>query len=498
MLDPSRMTAKGYGEYKLVNQCSNGVQCTDEQHQANRRTEFKITSVGDQHMGLFKPLASFESGEVIELYKFDDDFYMECEYYYPDVVEETGIGIETFCNIPVVNATVFVLNTQTNKVDILKTDVTGRYETMVDAGGSYIVKAKKDGYLGDCLLTGLGEESALARDLVLEKYEVEMVFELENIYYDLDKWYIRPDAEPALDDLVRIMRENMITIELGAHTDSRGSDQYNMELSQKRAESAVRYIILKGIDPSRISAKGYGETILVNHCENDVSCTDGEHQMNRRTEFKITGIEKREDGTNESLEKYIVGDEYDKFQFDPDFFSNCLFSEPIAFGDNINNDRFEVNEEVAVIEEEVVTTEVMNFETGDDNSPEKTGTKSIVDIEETPDGEAEIEVIIVKPVNEEKDETAIVENNQPEPASSSAPILGYYTVQIAAGDINLSKFSNVEDPMKCTGTDGIYRIITGQFKSKSEANQYLNHIKTLGYTDAWPVMIDKNRVNCVK
>ncbi|RZK16223.1 MAG: OmpA family protein, partial [Pedobacter sp.] len=71
------------------------------------------------------------------------------------------------------------------------------------------------------------------------------------------------------------------------HTDSRGKDAYNLTLSQKRAESAVQYIISRGVNKNRITAKGYGETQLLNKCANNVSCSDAEHQLNRRTEFKI-------------------------------------------------------------------------------------------------------------------------------------------------------------------------------------------------------------------
>ncbi len=85
------------------------------------------------------------------------------------------------------------------------------------------------------------------------------------------------------------MKENpTIWIELGSHTDSRGNDQYNQSLSQRRANAAVQYIIGKGIDKSRITAKGYGESRLVNGCSNGVSCSVADHQLNRRTEFTIT------------------------------------------------------------------------------------------------------------------------------------------------------------------------------------------------------------------
>ncbi len=79
----------------------------------------------------------------------------------------------------------------------------------------------------------------------------------------------------------------VLQIELGSHTDSRGNDEYNLKLSQSRANSAVNYIVGKGIGKERITAKGYGETKLINSGANNVKCSDEEHQLNRRTEFKI-------------------------------------------------------------------------------------------------------------------------------------------------------------------------------------------------------------------
>ena len=84
------------------------------------------------------------------------------------------------------------------------------------------------------------------------------------------------------------MKDNpTLVVEFGAHTDSRGPDEWNMELSIKRAEEVVRYIVNKGIDYNRIYGKGYGETMPLNHCVNDVECTDVEHIVNRRTEFLV-------------------------------------------------------------------------------------------------------------------------------------------------------------------------------------------------------------------
>ena len=127
--------------------------------------------------------------------------------------------------------------------------------------------------------------------IAMKKIKLNDSFKLENIRYDLNKWIIRPDAAKELDNLVQILRDNPgIVVELGSHTDTRASDDYNLNLSQKRAESAVEYIIKKGkIPPNRITAKGYGETKLLNKCDDGVACSEIEHAMNRRTEIRITG-----------------------------------------------------------------------------------------------------------------------------------------------------------------------------------------------------------------
>ena len=84
---------------------------------------------------------------------------------------------------------------------------------------------------------------------------------IENIFYDFNKATLRPESQKALDELVQLLNENPnVTIELSAHTDSRGSDAYNEQLSQRRAESVVAYLIAHGIAADRLTPKGYGET----------------------------------------------------------------------------------------------------------------------------------------------------------------------------------------------------------------------------------------------
>jgi outer membrane protein OmpA-like peptidoglycan-associated protein len=97
-----------------------------------------------------------------------------------------------------------------------------------------------------------------------------------------------------------------IKVELGSHTDARGADDYNLNLSDQRAKSAVEYLTsTQGIDFERISHKGYGETNLINRCGNGVTCTETEHQLNRRTEIKITGLTNSDPLWNKSLKQII-------------------------------------------------------------------------------------------------------------------------------------------------------------------------------------------------
>lgn len=135
------------------------------------------------------------------------------------------------------------------------------------------------------VITLLNEE-----DVVIKIRENEN-FIISSIYYDYDKSHINADAAKELDKLVMILNKNShIGIILSSHTDSRASDSYNMELSQKRAKSAVEYMISKGISTNRLTGKGFGETQLVNHCANDVECSEEEHAKNRRTEIQVISL----------------------------------------------------------------------------------------------------------------------------------------------------------------------------------------------------------------
>jgi outer membrane protein OmpA-like peptidoglycan-associated protein len=163
---------------------------------------------------------------------------------------------------------------------------------------SYNIEILKEGYLSSkqTFNASIDKEGKinlheqLNFDLVKmeEGSDLGKLIDLKPIYFDLGKYVIRPDASLELDKIVKIMNDNPeIKIELGAHTDSRGSAYSNLRLSDKRAKSSAKYIQERISNPLRISGKGFGETRLLNSCTDGIKCSDAQHSLNRRTEFKI-------------------------------------------------------------------------------------------------------------------------------------------------------------------------------------------------------------------
>jgi outer membrane protein OmpA-like peptidoglycan-associated protein/tetratricopeptide (TPR) repeat protein len=176
-----------------------------------------------------------------------------------------------------------------------RTDEDGYLIMTIDWDKQYLIEAKFSGFLAKKVDFNA---NVLEKDpeRPVKTHNLEIVLDpifkgkeilLDDIFYDLDKWNIRQDAEPSLNGLVSILKDNpRIRIELGSHTDCRADDAYNLELSQKRAQSAVDYLISKGIKGERLQAVGYGETQFAVNCACE-ECTEEEHQANRRTTFKI-------------------------------------------------------------------------------------------------------------------------------------------------------------------------------------------------------------------
>ncbi|WP_435356535.1 OmpA family protein [Emticicia sp. SJ17W-69] len=206
-------------------------------------------------------------------------------------------------SVPLDSSRVRILNAENQELlTEFTTGKNGRFGPVtLKEDGDYIILADKKNFLAkreDFSMSGRAIPQSLLKkpvtdttfytSIVIDQVFVGKTFRVDNIYYDLDKWDIRPDAALELDKLVQTLNDNpQIKIELGSHTDARATEVYNLRLSQKRAESAINYIVSKGISRERLSAKGYGESVLI--IPN--AKTESEHQTNRRTEFKVVEIQ---------------------------------------------------------------------------------------------------------------------------------------------------------------------------------------------------------------
>lgn len=191
-------------------------------------------------------------------------------------------------------AEVTLTNLDTDEDSTMTTGEDGHFKFRLMPNTDYHLEVAAKGMLTearDISTKGLAAGKTMQQDFLLRSALVNSTFTLKNIYFDYDKWDIRPDAATELDKLLAVIKANpRLTFELGAHTDSRGGDLYNLVLSDARAHSAEDYLIRSGVDPTRISSKGFGEEVLVNSCADGVNCSEEQHQANRRVEVRITSV----------------------------------------------------------------------------------------------------------------------------------------------------------------------------------------------------------------
>jgi len=198
-------------------------------------------------------------------------------------------------------AKVILVDGDSNVLEETTSDREGKFSfEVIQCATAYAIRASKDGFgKAEKSFTTTGEYDAVSKKTVYLDPEMEVdimevgqdlgvLLNLNPIYFDLSKSYIRPDASVELQKVITAMRENpTLVIDVRSHTDSRSSSKFNMKLSDARAKSTVEYIIAAGIERSRISGRGYGESQLLNECADGVKCSEADHQLNRRSEFII-------------------------------------------------------------------------------------------------------------------------------------------------------------------------------------------------------------------
>jgi outer membrane protein OmpA-like peptidoglycan-associated protein/Tol biopolymer transport system component len=198
-------------------------------------------------------------------------------------------------------AQIVLIDNEANKViaEFTSDAVSGKYLVSLPGGKNYGIAVRKDGYLFHSENFVIPNESGFRqynKDADLKKVEVGQTIVLRNIFFDLDKYTLRPESVNELERLIKLLNENpTMKIEISGHTDTRGSAEHNQELSQNRAKAVVDYLIAHGIDASRLTFAGYGETKTLISDEAIAKMTSSSekeeaHQQNRRTEFKILSM----------------------------------------------------------------------------------------------------------------------------------------------------------------------------------------------------------------
>ncbi|MDZ4680144.1 MAG: OmpA family protein [Saprospiraceae bacterium] len=201
------------------------------------------------------------------------------------------------------NALVRIVNKCDGSEKVVRTNISGVFEYCLPIGCDYSISAEKDGYnpghsqvstykiRGSRSIEAEIKLTPAANGIVKEPIRRGSVIVLEHIYYDFNKSAIRTGDSYELEALAQLMEQySSMEIELGAHTDCRGAEDYNLQLSLRRAESAKEFLIQRGIAQERVKAIGYGEALPRNRCRDGVECSEEEHQHNRRTEVKILQI----------------------------------------------------------------------------------------------------------------------------------------------------------------------------------------------------------------
>ena len=212
-----------------------------------------------------------------------------------------GVVTDEDTKAPLPNAKLVLMDEKFNKIKETVSDAQGKYEfTEVECGKKYYVNTSVEDYETKEPAVIIGSETGkteLNIELKTKTCRVKIgddladCFKINIIYFDLDKWNIRPDAAVDLAKLLDVLNQNpSMKINIRSHTDSRASHAYNKKLSERRAKSTKDWLVKNGIAADRLTSEGLGETELVNKCADGVPCSEEDHQLNRRSEFIITTL----------------------------------------------------------------------------------------------------------------------------------------------------------------------------------------------------------------
>lgn len=230
-----------------------------------------------------------------DIYKLIETRKLLCE----QKLKATIVDLETSKVLE--NAKVTLLDEQFKVIAEAVSQADGTYTFNVECNKKYYVRAAKEDFeTKEVPVTIIGEEGETSVVVALEKRikpigvgtDLAKTLNIPIIYFDLDKSFIRKDAAFELEKILAVMKQYpKMKIDVRSHTDSRQTAEYNIALSNRRAKATIQWLTKNGIASNRLTGKGYGESQLLNKCSDGVSCTEAEHQLNRRSEFIIVSIE---------------------------------------------------------------------------------------------------------------------------------------------------------------------------------------------------------------
>lgn len=229
-----------------------------------------------------------------DIYQFLETKRLTCDQeLYGEITDESTKEL-------LLNAKISLFSKQFELLNTTLSDNTGNYSLKVNCGQEYYVRAEKSEYnTKEQKITISKSEGKTYLPIALEKTKCKVTigddlgkcFGIKNIYFDFDKYNIRVEAAIDLEKILIVLNDNPgMKLDIRSHTDSRGTFNYNDVLSNNRAQATIQWLIKNGINKNRLTAKGYGENQLVNHCSDGVNCSEEEHQLNRRSEFIITAL----------------------------------------------------------------------------------------------------------------------------------------------------------------------------------------------------------------
>lgn len=337
-INRKRIIHAGYGENFLVNRCKDNVPCTAQEYARNRRIEIFTVGTMSQDGQIditynAEPAPNADeivANQITQNQKEAPSSSVnrrpkrKSHYAIGDVIDVASIYYEHGKSriderkSPGLKQLIEILNEHNHVVIEIgaHTDATGpsKYNKELSEQRALSVKRylEKKGIASARLVSkGYGEEKLLNRckdgvrcsssehaqnrrtefKVIAQKgFKIGDIIKVDNINYELNKSKLDMKNSRGLKEIIKLLKDNKISVEIRSHTDSKGSSKYNAELSQERAKSIYDYLVANGVNKYRLKYKGYGETILVNKCKDGVRCSDREHAENRRTDFKVIGL----------------------------------------------------------------------------------------------------------------------------------------------------------------------------------------------------------------